>query len=386
MQRADLRIMPTSPPSPPMIDLIGHVYDAALDETLWAGTAARIARAVGSTSAVVKLHGADDQVRLLEATGNLSAPDPEWADHWHSRDLWVRRSVGVGLSRIVTSDQLVTPDEARRSGFYQEWLPALDIHHMIGAVFPAEGGGIGVLGVHRPADARGYDEGDRRAVGVFLPHLARALRVGQRLSQASFAAASALESLDAVDTGVVVADARGAVRHMNAVAEAMLARDEGLRVRRGRIEASALAMQAGLAAALRSAVATAAGRGLAAPATLRLDREGRAAWTLAAAPLRPRWAALAWSEPLALVLLRDPEFPPYRIDHLRALFGMTRMEALTAGELARGRSLEEIAAGLGVGLGTVRTHLKQVLSKTETRRQAEAVAVIARSVAALPQA
>ncbi|MBV1691471.1 hypothetical protein KRR38_28255 [Novosphingobium sp. G106] len=39
---------------------------------------------------------------------------------------------------------------------------------------------------------------------------------------------------------------------------------------------------------------------------------------------------------------------------------------------------------MSIGLGTVRTHLKQILTKTETNRQAEAVAVIAGSVAAMP--
>ncbi|WP_375293442.1 helix-turn-helix transcriptional regulator [Novosphingobium sp. G106] len=60
------------------------------------------------------------------------------------------------------------------------------------------------------------------------------------------------------------------------------------------------------------------------------------------------------------------------------------MEALTAAELGRGRTLEEIGNSLSIGLGTVRTHLKQILTKTETNRQAEAVAVIAGSVAAMP--
>jgi DNA-binding CsgD family transcriptional regulator len=364
--------------------LIGRAYDAALDETLWAGMAGRIAAALGSTSAVVKLHGAGDQVRLVEATANLDAPDKAWAEHWHSRDLWVRRSMGVGLSQIVIGDELVTREEVGRSAFYREWLPALDIHHMIGAVFPAEGGAVGVLGVHRPADASAYGEADRAAMGLFLPHLNRALRIGQRMAQVSFTAADAFDSLDAVDTGVVIADGRGAVRHASAVAQAMLARSEGLAVRHGRLGAASPATQTRLEAMLKDALAMAAGQRLAPPATLRIDREGRTSWTLAVAPLRPRWAALALSEPLALVLLRDPEFPPYRLDHLRSLFGLTLMEALTASELARGRSLEEIAHALSVGLGTIRTHLKQVLSKTGTHRQAEAVAVIARSVAALP--
>lgn len=369
-----------------LMGLVTHVYDAALDSALWPGTAARIAEALGSSSAVVKLHGAEAQVRLLECTPNLTAPDPAWAEAWHSRDLWVHRSVGVGLSEIVTSDQLVAPEEIGRSAFYQEWLPTLDIHHMIGAVFSAEGGMIGVLGVHRPSDAARYDAADRRAVGAFLPHLARALRVGQRLDKATHAAALVLENLDRLDAGVVIADATGAVHHLNAVAEAMLVRRDGLEVRFGRLHARTPRLQSDLMAILTDAVGLASGRTLATPAPLRLEREGRAAWSLAAAPLRSRWSGLHRSEPMAMIFLRDPEFPAIRIEQLRALFGLTRTEALVASELARGRALDQIARSLGLGLGTVRTHLKQVLAKTGAARQAEAVALIVRSVAALPLA
>jgi DNA-binding CsgD family transcriptional regulator len=254
---------------------------------------------------------------------------------------------------------------------------------MIGAVFSAEGGAIGVLGVHRPYGAERYGAADRRAVGAFLPHLARALRIGQRLDGAAQSAALLFESLDRLDIGIVIADAAGTVRRLNAVAEAMLARGEGVEIRQGRLRARTPSLQGDLMANLQGAVALAAGRGLAAPAPLRLEREGRAPWSLAAAPLRPRWSGPHWSEPMAMVFLRDPEFPPLRIEQLRTLFGLTRTEALVAGELARGRPLDQIARSLGLGLGTVRTHLKQVLAKTGTSRQAEAVAVLVRSVAAL---
>jgi len=43
----------------------------------------------------------------------------------------------------------------------------------------------------------------------------------------------------------------------------------------------------------------------------------------------------------------------------------------------------EIARRHHIGLGTVRWHLKSILAKTGTTRQAEAVALLARSVAAL---
>jgi DNA-binding CsgD family transcriptional regulator len=44
-----------------------------------------------------------------------------------------------------------------------------------------------------------------------------------------------------------------------------------------------------------------------------------------------------------------------------------------------------VAEQRGIGAATARSHLKRILSKTNTHRQAEAVALIARSVAALDQ-
>ncbi len=120
-------------------ELIVHLYDAVLDDTLWPGTAAKIAATFGSTSTVVKLTGGDERVDMLEYTENMALPGHQqsWAEDWHRKDLWVQRSVAFGMSRIVTDQDLVTRDEQERSGFYQEWLRHLDIYHMLGAVFPA---------------------------------------------------------------------------------------------------------------------------------------------------------------------------------------------------------------------------------------------------------
>lgn len=79
------------------------------------------------------------------------------------------------------------------------------------------------------------------------------------------------------------------------------------------------------------------------------------------------------------IFIRDPELP-ITAERLCDLFGLTRTEAAVAAALGRGRSLEEIAAGMGIGLGTVRSHLKHILAKTGTHRQAEAVALLAGSV------
>lgn len=46
---------------------------------------------------------------------------------------------------------------------------------------------------------------------------------------------------------------------------------------------------------------------------------------------------------------------------------------------ARGEALKAVADGLGISLTAARTHLQHVVEKTETRRQAELVRLIAAS-------
>lgn len=68
---------------------------------------------------------------------------------------------------------------------------------------------------------------------------------------------------------------------------------------------------------------------------------------------------------------------------LRKMFGLTPTEATVAIQIARGDSPADIADALGVSITTVRFHLSSVLAKTQTKRQAELVALLAR-VSILP--
>ena len=113
-----------------------------------------------------------------------------------------------------------------------------------------------------------------------------------------------------------------------------------------------------------------------------VSRDGRLPLTMIVTPLRPSGIGTQ-VQPLALVIIRDPEAATLSTTALRELFGFTRSEAVIARDLASGLSLDDAAEQRGVGVATVRSHLKRILSKTGTHRQAEAVALIARSVASI---
>lgn len=364
--------------------LIGRFYEAAADEALWTGMAAEIAFSLESTSAVLKLHGAGDEVRLLESTENLLVSDRQqsWAAHWHRHDLWVERSARFGVLRVVTDHDLVSPVEQRNSGFYQEWLRALDIYHMVGAVFPSGDAALGVLGIHRPEKAGAYEDADRQKVSILLPHLQRALWLSQQFSAATARHAVGEEALMRIDAAVFAVDARCRIMTLNVRGEALLRLADGLAMRQGRLALHDNLQDQRMVQLVRSCIQTVAGHPSPPGAAMALSRIDRLPLTMIVAPLRPD-GLLASARPLALVIVRDPEAATPAATCLRELFGFTRTEAVIAADLASGLSLKNVADRRGIGAATVRSHLKRILSKTDTHRLAEAVALIARSVASL---
>lgn len=361
--------------------LIEHLYEAAIDSALWPGTASRIAEAFGSISTVVKLHTNGAQVNLLECTDNLVVSEREqaWANEWHRRDLWVERSVACGMSCVITDEHLVTREEQLHSGFYQEWLCHLGIYHMLGAVFPAGDGAIGVLGIHRAQSAGTYDSTERQRAAFLLPHLQRALRLGQRFTAVSYQHAAALQALDRLDTGVLLVDSTCRIILASAMAETLLRDNPELTVKGGRLLTQHRALQSLVLAATDTAQVRMTNVG----AVLSIVRPHRLPLTLEVAPLRPSTSMFGEQRPAALVFIRDPE-TPISVAHLRELFGLTRAEGAVAAALGQGSSLDEIAVMMGVGLATVRSHLKRILAKTGTHRQGEVVALLGRSLSTLP--
>jgi DNA-binding CsgD family transcriptional regulator len=65
-------------------------------------------------------------------------------------------------------------------------------------------------------------------------------------------------------------------------------------------------------------------------------------------------------------------------ERLRSLFDLTAAEARLAQRLACGDSVEEVARDLSIKMTTARTQLAAIFAKTETRRQARLVAILAR--------
>lgn len=101
------------------------------------------------------------------------------------------------------------------------------------------------------------------------------------------------------------------------------------------------------------------------------------------APFRPARDGFGGALPAAILFIRDPEAPTAARSILQGLFGLTPAEAAVAAALAQGRSADEIAVAHRIALNTARVHIRNILAKTNTTRQAQLVALILGSVAGL---
>lgn len=183
-----------------------------------------------------------------------------------------------------------------------------------------------------------------------------------------------LRVIDLLPMSVFLVSSEGRVLVKNESARILIDKEDGLRVDGGRLRAA----RAEETALLRDYIARAARRG-----GDGLRWEG--AFPLSRSPGRHALAVLVCSvgansamrERLAAVVASDPNsLPEPDPERLRALYRLTPAEADVAVQLAQGRRLHEVADSLGVSINTVRTHLRQLFLKTDTKRQTDLVRLL----------
>jgi DNA-binding CsgD family transcriptional regulator len=365
--------------------LIGLLYESALDEQLWEGMAERVAKAFDAPSAVIKINQPDqDSVDILQMTDNfaVAASDPAWADHWHRHDRWVQEVNRRKLKGAVNNAALMSDAELTSTSFYNEWLRPLMIHSVVGAVVPMGPKDHGVIGIHRPHGSAHFEQDDLRRLNALIPHLQLALRLRRHLHSTHLGMQALDQALDAVRLAIVAVDHESKVLFANKAAEAMLKESGHLTVQAGRLCARPIKDDAELRHQIRAASHLTPNS---TPCVMRLGQGGPSPVSLAFVPLTHKAHELNSHGLATLVLIRGlDDSTDKAAEALRHLFGLTPAEARVTIALAQGQGLEEIATHYSIGIGTVRTHLKNAMSKTATNRQPQLVALVWHSVGPLP--
>jgi DNA-binding CsgD family transcriptional regulator/PAS domain-containing protein len=230
----------------------------------------------------------------------------------------------------------------------------------------------GSLTLHRPRPAGHADGHEIDVFTRLFRHLELALTVDYRLGLSGSLSGLAGEVLDHATTGIVVLDHAGRVIFANHRAREIDRAQDGLALGPDRPRAPRPREDTVLQRLLQSAARDAGGiepRG----GAVRLPRpSGKRAYAVVVAPLPAATGLFGAAKPGMTLLITDPD-ATVALDPARLvqLYDLTPAELRVAQRLMMGDTPSQTAAALGIGIKTVRDHLRGLFRKTETARQAD---------------
>jgi DNA-binding CsgD family transcriptional regulator len=300
--------------------------------------------------------------------------------HYGRDSPWVREFLRLPAGSLLYRS-LVPQLELESTEYYNDWLKPQGLKDALGGILDKTGSRLSYVAVVRSECLGDFSELDHRPFQIFLENLMRALRVHARLTRISALELALFDALDRAGLAAfAVSEDRRVVGH-NGIADAWSKNGTSLQVRNGLLASNHPAADDQLERAIRLACRLRHGRTIILPPN-EPDSPALVGMVMPMTASGSRGIHLTDSNRCALVLVKDPaRSPKANADVLRPIFGLTAAEARLLADLTLGKSLEEISEQRGVRYGTLRAQLRAVMSKTDTKRQGELIALASRYTA-----
>jgi DNA-binding CsgD family transcriptional regulator len=367
------------PSTQELVELLGLIYEAAQDQSIWPLVTERLADLTGAEVCQISMF--DIAAQTLANIDTRLPPEAvrNYADYWVYHNPLIKPGLRQPVGRLISMYTLVPRDELVRTTIYNEFFAPMRLEEKLGASLINDSSHWAAFGIWRSAHKSAFDRSVEELLQMVVPHLQRALRCNLQLSKLATMRKASEEVLDRLQQPSLVVDALCRVLFANQAAEEILADRHS--VRRDREGVLRAAKHAETVALHQLVAATAAHKHddvKCDSRRLRLMRgEGRPTLNVLVAPLPKQESWLVSRQPAAVLFFFDPErFCDPTAETLRQEFGFTVAEATVALEILNGRGLKFAAQRLGVSPTTIRTHLTALFHKTATTRQAELVRVL----------
>jgi len=344
-------------------ELIGHIYDCAIDPTQWDDALAHLVSLLSPVDwdvAILMWESiAPPRARFVGATGLAPMAREIYSETFAGRSSWSAALAPLSPGRVVDTDEIMSRTEFRESDLYKNFLNAWGMELAVAAIIDRQAPDL--LGIIMPGPPDRDLEGLKFGLRLLTPHLQRAVRISRSLGEANLRAEAAETALDRAPVAVATLTADLSVVNINARALALTDSGE-IRVRGNALSFADPAAQCCLVE-LASMEPPAS-----ANFTIR-DRGGNEVVVLAARLKTQTMPVLGGELEGASVVLSIgvcDRAPLLEINRLGDRFGLTAMEARLAAALAAGGTLGDYAAKRHVSMNALRLQLKSIYRKTET--------------------
>jgi DNA-binding CsgD family transcriptional regulator len=359
--------------------LIAAIYDAALDAALWPEVLSAIAEFVdGRVAGLLTRDSTKPQVGAQWHSGG----DPHYMRMYadtYSRLGPVATSPPGPVGAIVSMPDLMPYDEFRRGRFFREWAEPQGWVDVAVAVLDKSASGTTYLSMSRDAESGMVDQAMRERLALIVPHMRRAVQIGQAIELKQAETATFMDVLDGLSVGLFLIGADGRIMHANTAGSDMLGTGELLRSVGGRLVAG----DAQVEQSLRETAAAAAngdeeGGSASVVVPLRARDDGRyVAHMLPLTGGARRRAGEAYASAAALFVRKAELQYPSPAEVIGKTFDLTPAELRVLLGIVEIGGVPEVAAAFGIADTTVKTHLGRLYAKTGTGRQADLVKLVA---------
>lgn len=357
--------------APVLSDLIGEIYDCALDPQRWPATCRKIADLCAGLGGGICVHDLghqhNDQLfvfgyqqEFLQRLGSQYAQSPMAASDVVSN---------VGDVSALSMERY----HLRGSRFFHEVLEPFGLLDMIW--FPAlrTGGRMASLHASRGVDSPHFQEHDVNLFKLLSPHVNRALTISDALDIRALRSEILEKTLDGLTAGVFLTTRDGRVVYMNQAAERQVAHGKSICLVNQRVVPTNAAARTELSSAIEQASRDTADADVG-PKSVAIPDGVSGGYVATLLPIASglRHGILAPFAASVAIFTQDPVLVPRMPGEAFArLHGLTGGELRVLMALSQGLGGTEVADMLGISEPTVRTHLQRIFSKTGTSRQTD---------------
>jgi DNA-binding CsgD family transcriptional regulator/PAS domain-containing protein len=360
--------------------LIGDIYDAALDPTLWVGVLAKSAAFVGGPAA--SLYSRDVAKRTMAAAYQYGL-DPRYVQLAEQKYIKLDpTALGYFIADIeqpVSTADVMPYDEFLASRFYQEWAKPQGLVDTVHAMLDKTVTSSAALVVFRHQRDGLVNDEARRRMRLVVPHFRRAVLIGKVIDLKRAEAASLADTLDGISAGMFLVDASGRIVHANLAGHVMLDAADVLRAEKGRLvvnDTGAVQMLADTFASACNGDTALGVKGIAVPLFSR-NGERHIANVLPLTSGTRRLAGASYAAAAALFVYKAELALPSPPEVIAKAYKLTPMELRVLFAVVEVGGVPEVAEALGIAETTVKTHLSNVYKKTSRSRQADLVKLAA---------
>ncbi len=286
--------------------------------------------------------------------------------------------------RACMIGDIISWDEWTESEFYKKYLSPQDILQVMGADIEISSEYVLAFRICRSIEIENFSDVDRDEFQFILPHLRRIAEARVKNSTLEANDRVFTDLMDCMDLGSVVLDQSGQVLRMNAAAERLLAKRDGVILANGALRATDYHDNQHFQKLIRQALHYSHdGGGMVGTIGLR-RAESFCLLGVAVRSLAPENAVAGLRQATVSVLFGGSRAH----DHIsetavKSIFSLTNAETRLAIALLKGNTIDEAAELMQVSRNTVRTHLNRLFLKTGTNRQSEVIRTLLGSIAAI---